>query len=110
MLPLPTMRGPLAARSRFCFRLMTRGPMKLSRAGSRVRAAIMVNDTPMAAAMARPYRKVTPRANMPSRAMQTMIPANSTARPDVLTALTMEGSTSLPAMRPWRWRVTMNSA
>ena len=47
---------------------------------------------------------------MPSSAMQTMIPANNTARPDVLTALMIEVSTSLPAMRPWRWRVTMNSA
>ena len=54
LVPEPTMRGPLAARSFFCFRLSTRGPMKLSMAGSRVRAAIMVNDTPMAAAMARP--------------------------------------------------------
>ena len=42
--------------------------------------------------------------------MQTMIPANSTARPEVLTALTTDDSTSLPAMRPCRWRVTMNSA
>ena len=39
---------------------------------------------------------------MPSRAMQTMIPANSTARPEVFTALTMEDSTSLPAISPCR--------
>ena len=52
--PAPTTRGPLTARLFFCFRLSTRGPMKPSRAGSRVRAAIMVKDTPMAAAMARP--------------------------------------------------------
>ncbi len=42
--------------------------------------------------------------------MQTMIPANSTARPDVLTAVMMESSTLLPARSPWRCRVTMNSA
>ena len=54
LVPLPTTRGPLAARSRFCLRLSTRGPMNPRRAGSRVRAAIMVNDTPMAAAMAKP--------------------------------------------------------
>ena len=42
--------------------------------------------------------------------MQTMIPAKSTARPEVLTALTTDVSVSWPAMRPWRWRVTMNSA
>ena len=37
--------------------------------------------------------------------MQTMIPANRTARPEVLTALTIDESTSPPAMRPCRWRV-----
>ena len=47
---------------------------------------------------------------MPSRAMHTMMPANSTARPEVLTALTIDDSTSLPAIRPCRWRVTMNRA
>ena len=52
--PVPTTRGPLAARSFFCLRLRTRGPMNPSRAGSRVRAAIMVNSTPMEAATARP--------------------------------------------------------
>ncbi len=50
----PTTRGPLAARSFFWRRDSTRGPMKLRKAGSRVRAAIMVNDTPMAAETARP--------------------------------------------------------
>jgi len=47
---------------------------------------------------------------MPSRAMHTMIPANMTARPEVLTALTIDSSMSLPATRPCRWRVTMNRA
>ena len=47
---------------------------------------------------------------MPSSAMQTMMPANSTARPEVLTALMIEVSTSLPAIRPWRCRVTMKRA
>ena len=42
--------------------------------------------------------------------MQTMMPANRTARPDVLTALMMEDSTSRPATRPWRCLVTMKSA
>ena len=42
--------------------------------------------------------------------MHTMMPANSTARPEVLTAFTIDGSGSRPAMRPWRCRVTMNSA
>ena len=54
LVPLPTTLGPLVARSFFCFLLSTRGPMNESSAGSRVSAAIIVNDTPMAAAMARP--------------------------------------------------------
>ena len=36
--------GPLAARSFFWRRLSTRGPMNPRKAGSRVRAAIMVNE------------------------------------------------------------------
>ena len=47
---------------------------------------------------------------MPSSAMQTMIPAKRTARPEVLTALTIESSVSRPATRPWRCRVTMKRA
>ena len=104
------MRGPFSARFLFCLRLITLGPMKPNMAGRRVRAATMVRATPMAAATARPYRKLTPRANMPSSAMHTMIPAKSTARPEVLTALMMDDSTSRPATRPWRWRVTMKRA
>ena len=110
LLSAPTMRGPFSARFLFCLRLITLGPMKPSMAGRRVRAATMVRATPMAAATARPYRKLTPRANMPSSAMHTMIPANRTARPEVLTALMMEDSTSRPATRPCRWRVTMKRA
>jgi hypothetical protein len=110
LLSAPTTRGPFSARFLFCLRLMTLGPMNPSIAGRRVRAATMVRATPMAAATARPYRKLTPRANMPSSAMHTMIPAKSTARPEVLTALMMDDSTSRPATRPWRWRVTMKRA
>jgi hypothetical protein len=47
---------------------------------------------------------------MPSRAMHTMMPAKSTALPDVLTALAIDDSMSSPAMRPCRCRVTMNRA
>ena len=54
LLSAPTMRGPFSARFRFCFRLMTFGPMNPSSAGSSVSAAIMVRSTPMAAATARP--------------------------------------------------------
>ena len=52
--PVPITLGPLAARSFFCFLLSTRGPMNPRKAGNRVRAANIVNSTPMAAAMANP--------------------------------------------------------
>ena len=42
--------------------------------------------------------------------MQTVMPANRTARPDVSRASTMASSTGLPAWMPWRMRVTMKSA
>ena len=79
---------------------MTLGPMNPSMPGSSVSAEIMVKSTPMAAETARPYRKLTPSANMPSSAMQTMMPANSTARPDVFTALMIELSIGCPATSP----------
>jgi hypothetical protein len=110
LLSAPTMRGPFSRRFRFCFGLITLIPMKPNRAGKSVRAAIMVKATPMAAATAKPYRKLTPKANIPRRAMHTMMPANRTARPDVLTALMMDSSVSCPATNPCRWRVTMNRA
>ena len=42
-----------------------------------------VNATAIEVPTATPYRKLTPSANMPSIAMQTIIPANITARPEV---------------------------
>ncbi len=42
--------------------------------------------------------------------MHTMMPANITARPEVLTALTIDSTGSRPATSPWRCRVTMKSA
>ena len=42
--------------------------------------------------------------------MQTVPPAKSTARPEVLRARTAASSGDAPALRPWRCRVTMNSA
>jgi hypothetical protein len=52
-------------------------------AGRNVSEVAMVRATAMAAAADTPYRKLTPRANWPSRAMQTVSPASSTVRPDV---------------------------
>ena len=42
--------------------------------------------------------------------MHTVAPANSTARPEVLIATTIESSTLMPRSRFRRCRVTMNSA
>lgn len=84
--------------------------MKPSRAGRRVSDAVIVSATPIAAASPIPDKKFTPRVNIPSTAMHTIIPANATARPDVSTDLTIDGSMSRPASTPWRCRVTMNKA
>ncbi len=65
-------------------------------AGRRVSDASMVRATTKAADRATPYRKVTWRANMPSRAMHTVRPANRTARPEVLRAVTAASSGVAP--------------
>ena len=70
----------------------------------------MVIKTPSAAATAIPLRKLMPSANMPSRAMITVHPAKTTARPAVSIAATIALSTSAPARTFSRKRVTMNSA
>ena len=57
-----------------------------------------MNATAIAAATATPYRKLTPSANMPSIAMHTISPANSTARPDV----SSDSITACSALRPRR--------
>ena len=46
---------------------------------------------------------------MPSRAMQTVMPANMTARPEVSSASTIARSAGSPRWSPCRKRVTMNS-
>ncbi len=96
-----------ALRSR---RRSTSRPKIPSIAGSSVSAASTVNATATAAATATPYRKLTPRANIPSIAMHTIIPANRTARPEVSSDSTAASSRCIPRSRPWRYRVTMNSA
>ena len=55
-------------------------------AGRKVSEVAMVRATARAAATDTPYRKLTPRANWPSRAMHTVLPASSTVRPEVRTA------------------------
>ncbi len=79
-------------------------------AGSRVSDATIVSPTTSVIVTATPYRKLTWRANSPSRATQTVSPASSTARPEVLSAVTAASSGACPASRPLRCRLTMNSA
>ena len=47
---------------------------------------------------------------MPSTAMHTVMPANRTARPEVLTEIAMASSVVMPACTFCRNRVTMNNA
>ena len=82
-----------ARRSR---RRSTRRPKNPSIAGSSVIDASTVNATAIAAATPTPYRKLTPSANIPSIAMQTITPANRTARPDVSIDSTTASSTDCP--------------
>ena len=53
------------------------------RAGSSVSDATMVSSTAITAAIAKPYMKATPVANIPSNAITTVAPASRIARPDV---------------------------
>ena len=85
-------------------------PTRANRAGSAVRAAVMVSSTAIADEIASPLRKVTPSTTMPSKASITVVPANSTARPAVSIAPTVASRTLLPSRRFSRKRVTMKSA
>ncbi len=102
--------GPCSARRRRSRRLSARVPMKDSRAGSSVTEAATVRTTVRLAAMATPLRKLSRRISMPSRAMQTVAPAKTTARPVVATAFVAASVTDSPRFSPRRCRVTMNSA
>ena len=63
-------------------------------AGRMVSDASSVSSTAKTEAIASPYMKLTPVANMPSRAMITVVPASRIARPEVSIASTTERSTS----------------
>ncbi len=78
--------------ARRSFRLKTRVPQKPSSAGRNVRDAAMVISTVKDAAMATPFKNESCRTSMPSKAMQTVEPAKSTARPEVLMAVTTASS------------------
>ena len=77
----------------------TRRPVTPSSAGRRVNEAARTLTTPSAAATATPLRTLTPRANMPSIAITTVVPAKSTARPAVFIAASTAACTSPPLAR-----------
>ena len=56
--------------------------------------ATSVSSTAITAAIASPYMNATPVANMPSRAITTVVPASRTARPEVSIASITDCSTS----------------
>ncbi|CAM3710774.1 hypothetical protein STAL104432_28275 [Streptomyces albus] len=85
-------------------------PIMPSRAGRRVTEAATLSTTVSPAASATPLRKLSRSTNMPSRAMQTVAPAKTTARPETVTARVAASRTGSPARSPLRCRVTMNRA
>lgn len=99
--------GELGRRSRL---LRARMPMNDSSAGSSVTEAATVRTTVRQAAIATPLRKLSCRMSMPSRAIQTVAPAKTTARPVVRTASRAASATGSPRRSPLRCLVTMNSA
>ena len=85
-------------------------PEKPSMAGSSVIAAIMTSTTAEIAPMARPRMNGSCSRNRPSSDRMTVVPANTTARPDVASDTTTASRGSRPSANPWRYRVTTNRA
>ena len=63
-------------------------------AGSTVSDDTMTRSTVSTEAMDSPYMKLTPVANIPSRAITTVVPARRIARPEVSIASSTARSTS----------------
>src|SRR4051794_11589661 len=91
-----------AARARRAPRVNARNPMNPSRAGVKVSAARTVNATTTLAAMPTPPSTLTRRASIPRSAMQTVAPANRTARPEVSSAWTVASSLLSPRIKACR--------
>jgi len=81
--------GPLAASERRSRRLKTWSPWKPKRAGNKVNEASIVINTVNDAAMATPFKNESCKTSIPRSAMHTVEPAKSTARPEVLIAVTI---------------------
>ncbi len=89
---------------------LTLCPAKPSRAGRRVSETTTITATVSEQAIAIAVTIGIPAIARPRIAIITVIPANSTAEPDVANARPAASSTSIPWSRCSRWRVTMNRA
>jgi hypothetical protein len=77
-------------------------PAKPITAGSNVTDASIVTRTVVALPTATPSTNANPISSIPSSEMTTVVPAKSTARPDVIKAARLADSGSWPAWRCWR--------
>ena len=102
--------GPLFLSERRSLRLSTRNFWNPSSDGSNVSEAVIVIITVSAAEIPTPLRNENPSTSIPSNAIHTVNPANSTARPEVLIEEMIESSTLIPCLRFCLLLVTMNSA
>ena len=98
-------RESRGSRNRSMFR-----PANPRTAGRSVIEASIVTNTAAAPPTAIPWTKSNPISRMPRNDTTTTIPANTTARPDVVMASAVASSGSSPSRSPARYRVTMNSA
>ena len=99
-------RDTTAAREVVSMRL----PTMASNAGSKVTDATIMTATPIAIPTASPFTKDKPIASKPRSATMTVIPAKTTARPEVSIASMMDSSTVNPSCSASRNRVTINRA
>ena len=74
----------------------TRSPQRESSAGRTVSDALSTSSTASTEAIASPYMKFTPVANIPSSAITTVVPASRIARPEVSIAPITASVTSAP--------------
>jgi hypothetical protein len=85
-------------------------PENPSMAGSRVMAASMTSTTAAMAPTARPRMNGSWRMNRPRSERITVVPANTTDRPDVANETAVAWRGVRPSASPCRKRVTMNRA
>ena len=82
----------------------TRSPSDASRAGSTVTEPIIATATTMIAPMPSAVKMLVPAKNMPAMAIITVIPAISTARPEVAAAVCSALQLAAPCARSSRSR------